>query len=65
MKTPPAEDKEKCKPKYPCLICDEDHYTKYCLRRANANHFLKGTSTTPVVLTNPFPSQQNQMVTSK
>lgn len=25
---PPADDGSKCKPKYPCLICDKDHYTK-------------------------------------
>jgi hypothetical protein len=42
-KTPLAEDKEKCKPKYPCLICDEDHYTKDCLHRVYVNCFLKGT----------------------
>jgi len=27
---PPPEDAAKRKPKYPCLICDEDHYTKDC-----------------------------------
>jgi len=63
LKNPLIEDKEKCKLKYPCLICDEDHYTKYCLHRADVNHFLKGTSRKPIVLTNPFPFQQIQMVT--
>jgi hypothetical protein len=57
LKTPPVEDKEKCKPKYQCPICDEDHYTKYCLCRVDVNCFLEETSTAPIVLTNPFPSQ--------
>jgi hypothetical protein len=56
-KTQPVEDTQKCKPKYPCLICEEEHYTKDCPRHADVNHFLKGTSTTPVILKNPFPSQ--------
>jgi hypothetical protein len=30
-KTQPVEDKDKCKPRYPCLICGDDHYTKDCL----------------------------------
>jgi hypothetical protein len=29
-KTPPVEDRDKRKPRYPCLICGDDHYTKYC-----------------------------------
>ena len=28
---PRAEDGSQRKLKYPCLICDEDHYTKDCL----------------------------------
>jgi hypothetical protein len=32
-KTQPVGDKEKRNPHYPCLICGEDHYTKYCPRR--------------------------------
>jgi hypothetical protein len=27
-KTPPIEDRDKRKPRYPCLICGDDHYTK-------------------------------------
>jgi hypothetical protein len=30
-KTHPVDEKYKCKPHYPCLICGEDHYTKDCL----------------------------------
>jgi hypothetical protein len=29
-KTQPVDDKDKCKPRYPCLICCDDHYTKGC-----------------------------------
>jgi hypothetical protein len=29
-KTQPVYDKDKCKPRYPCLICGDNHYTKYC-----------------------------------
>lgn len=52
-------DSSQQKPKYPCLICEEDHYTKDCLRRSEASCLLRGT---PAVLKEPFPSQQTQMV---
>jgi len=55
-KNQPVEDTQKCKPKYPCLICKKENYTKDCPRRANVNFFLKGTSNAHVILTNPFPS---------
>jgi hypothetical protein len=29
-KNPPVEDRDKQKPRYPCLICGDDHYTKDC-----------------------------------
>jgi hypothetical protein len=29
-KTHPVDDKDKCKPRYPCLICGDDHYMKDC-----------------------------------
>jgi hypothetical protein len=29
-KTPPVDDRDKRKPRYPCLICGDDHYTKDC-----------------------------------
>jgi hypothetical protein len=59
-KIPPVEDRDKCKPRYPCLICGDDHYTKDCLRRAEVNKFLQGQPkpSTSVVLSQPFPSQQ-------
>jgi hypothetical protein len=59
-KTPPVDDKDKRKPRYPCLICGDDHYTKDCPRRAEVTKFLQGTPKppTPAVLSQPFPSQQ-------
>jgi hypothetical protein len=29
-KTPPVDDRDKHKPRYPCLIYGDDHYTKDC-----------------------------------
>jgi hypothetical protein len=59
-KTQTVDEKDKCKPRYPCLICGDDHYTKYCPRRVKVTKFLQGTGkpSTPVILSQPFPSQQ-------
>ena len=59
-KTQPIYDKDKCKPHYPCLICGDDHYTKYYPRHAEVTKFLQGTGKPPtrVILSQPFPSQQ-------
>jgi hypothetical protein len=59
-KSPPVDDRDKCKTRYPYLICGEYHYTKDFLRRAEVNKFLQGTlkPSTPAVLSQPFPSQQ-------
>jgi hypothetical protein len=59
-KTPPVDDRDKCKPCYPCLMCSDDHYTKDCPRRAEVHKFLQSTPkpSTPAVLSQPFPSQQ-------
>lgn len=59
---PPPEEGAKRKPKYPCLICGEDHYTKDCPRRSEVSRLLKGALGTPAVLKEPFPSQQTKMV---
>jgi hypothetical protein len=58
-KTPPVEYRDKIKPRYPCLIYGNDHYTKDCPRRAEVTKLLQGTSkpSTPVILSQPFPSQ--------
>jgi hypothetical protein len=64
-KTTPVEYRDKSKPRYPCLICGDDHYTKDCPRRAEVTKFLQGTSkpSTPTVLSQPFPSRkQAQLV---
>jgi hypothetical protein len=55
-----VEDRDKRKPRYPFLICGDDHYTKDCPRRAEVTKFLQGTPkpSTPTVLSQPFPSQQ-------
>ena len=50
-------NKGKRKAKYPCLLCGGDHFMKECPRREEINQFLK-TNPAPVVLTDPFPSQQ-------
>lgn len=47
---PPPEEGTKHKPKYPCLICDEDHYTKDCPRRSEVSRLLKGAPGIPAVL---------------
>jgi hypothetical protein len=39
-KTPPVDDRDKRKPRYPCLMCGDDHYTKDCPRRAKVHKFL-------------------------
>jgi hypothetical protein len=55
-----TDEKDKRKPRYPCLICGDDHYTKDCPRRVEVTKFLQGTGkpSTPVILSQPFPSQQ-------
>ena len=53
---PDNDSKGKIKVKYPCLICEGDHFTKECPRREEVSNFLKN-SPTPAVLKYPFPSQ--------
>ena len=54
---PDVDSKNKRKEKFPCLICGGDHFTKECHYREEFNKFLKNTPT-PIVLTDPFPTQQ-------
>jgi hypothetical protein len=63
-KTQTTDEKDKCNPRYPYLICGDDHYTKYCPRRVEVTKFLQGTnkSSTPVILSQPFPSQQQSQL---
>jgi hypothetical protein len=59
-KTQPTDEKDNCKPRYPCLICGDDHYMKDFPRRIEVNMFLQGTGNppTPIILSQPFHSQQ-------
>jgi hypothetical protein len=59
-KMQPADEKDKRKPHYPCLICGDNHYTKYCPQCVEVTKFLQGTGilSTPSILSQPFPSQQ-------
>lgn len=59
---PSTNDASKCKMKYPCLICDEDHYTKDCPHHAEVRHLLKGTLGTQVMLKESFLSQHTSLV---
>ena len=51
------DNKGKRKAKYPYLLCGGYHFTKECPRHEKISKFLKSNPTT-VVLTDPFPSQQ-------
>jgi hypothetical protein len=59
-KTTPVDDRDKRKPRYPCLICGDDHYMKDFPRRGEVTKFLQGAPKppAPVVFSQPFPSQQ-------
>jgi hypothetical protein len=59
-KTQTADEKDKRKPRYSCFICGDDHYMKDCPRGGEVIKFLQGTGkpSTPTVLSQPFPSQQ-------
>ena len=54
---------EKRKPRHPCLICDEEHFTRDCPHRAEVAKIIKG-SQTPAILKDPFPSQDSKMICS-
>ena len=49
--------------KFPCLACKEDHFTKDYPCLADVPKFVEQSKNpTPVMLTNPFPTQHQQMV---
>lgn len=52
---PQAKEGAKRKPKYPCFICNEYHYTKDCPRWSEVSRLLKGSFGTPAMLKEPFP----------
>jgi hypothetical protein len=58
---PPANEKQpQRKPKFPCLICGDDHYTRDCPHRDEVAKLFKGNSQ-PTMLTQPFPQQQSMV----
>jgi hypothetical protein len=56
--TPTVEKQPQRKPKFPCLICGDDHYTRDCPHRDEVAKIFKG-NLQPAVLTQPFPQQQS------
>jgi hypothetical protein len=52
--TPTTEKKPQWKLKFPCIICGENHYTRYCPHHNEVAKIFQGNSQ-PVVLTQPFP----------
>jgi hypothetical protein len=56
-KNTPVEDRDKHKPRYPFLICGDDHYMKDCPRCAQVTKFLQGTPkpSTPDILVPTLP----------
>jgi hypothetical protein len=56
-------NKGKKKLKFPCLACKEDHFTKYYPCLMDVQKFVEeGKNPTQIMLTNPFPTQHQQMV---
>jgi hypothetical protein len=55
--TPAAGKQPQRKPKFPCLICGDDNYTRDYSHRDEVAKLFKGNSQ-PAVLTQPFPQQQ-------
>jgi len=49
------------KPRCPCLIYNEDHFTRYCPHRSEVSKLLK-TSSASAVLTNPFLNLETHLV---
>jgi hypothetical protein len=49
-------NKEKCKVKFPCKLCTDDHLTHLCPKLAEVARIL---NILPAVLTNPFPHNQH------
>jgi hypothetical protein len=58
--SPYKKKKPQRKPKFPCLICGDDHYTRECPHHDEVTQLFKGNSQ-PAVLTHPFPQQQSMV----
>ena len=54
---------EKRKPCYPCLICDEEHFTRDFPHRAEVAKIVKGSQMS-AVLKDPFTTQDSKMIGS-
>jgi hypothetical protein len=52
--TPAAGKEPQWKPKFPCLICGDHHYSRDCPHHDEVANIFKGNSP-PTVLTQPFP----------
>ncbi len=52
------------KPKYPCSICDEDHWTKECPYKKELRKFFK-SSKTSALLMDLFPNPGTNLVASE
>ncbi|MCY6488273.1 hypothetical protein, partial [Actinobacillus pleuropneumoniae] len=52
------------KPNHPCLICDEDHWTREFPYKAELRKFFKNSKTS-AVLTDPFPNPGTNLVASE
>ena len=48
-------------PRFPCYICNEEHYTRDCPHRVEVEIFLN-ISSTSVVFTDPFPNLETNLV---
>ena len=49
------------KPRYPCLICNDDHFTRDCPHCSKVSNLLK-TSNTSAIFTDPFPKSKAHLV---
>jgi hypothetical protein len=56
----PATEKTQQKLKFPCNICGDDHYTRYCPLHNEVAKIFQGKSQ-PTVLTQPFPQKQSMV----
>jgi hypothetical protein len=58
--TTTTEKKPQWKLKFLCIICGDNHYTRYCPHRNEVAKIFQGNSQ-PTVLTHPFPQQQTMV----
>eukprot|EP00253_Pinus_taeda_P014433 PITA_14433 len=61
---PSANPSGNVKPKNPCSICDEDHWTKECPYKEELSKFFKSSKTSGI-LTDPFPNPGTNPIASE